>query len=148
MISARHAWLSLGLILAGGAAHAGPTLPPDPPREYLWDDWPTVARSKDGDCTLTITSNGNFMIFRATGFEPGEGFRVGVTNATMKPIDTWARADSQGGWEIYYAPKLWSNVDSSIRTKIPSGTVNVNLSASSCRLSASVPWQRAIRVIR
>lgn len=126
---------------------ARPALPSDPPRRYIWDSWPVLAESRDGQCRLSIVGNGKIMVIRASGFAPGDTARLGVTNATMKPINSVVRADQNGNWGTPYLPLLWTNADGTIREPISSGTVSVNLVSEDCSLIASAPWQRTVRVI-
>lgn len=111
------------------------------------DTWPVLSQSRDADCSLEIVGQGKIMVIRASGLAPGQQARLGITNAAMKPIDWTVRADQAGNWSLVYLPFLWSNGDGTARSDSSGGIVGVTLAASQCRMSASAPWTREIRVI-
>lgn len=104
----------------------------------ITDSWPLLDNSRDGDCELTIIGNGKTMLIAATGLLPGERARFRLDNAGMKPIDWRVLANRNGVWSQYYIPFLWQH---------QGGTVSVALDGATCRLSASAPWSREVRVI-
>jgi len=98
-------------------------------------DWPLLAVARDGDCRLEVTGNGQIFLIAATGLLPGEGGRYSVTNGDMKPID-WRIAASQGGrFARFYMPFRWHR---------DGGTLAVAVDTDSCRVSAVLPWRRAV----
>lgn len=96
-------------------------------------DWPVLARASDADCQLTVTGNGRFILVAAEGLEGGSTARYQLRNGDMKPIDWSVRADASGRFARYYIPFRWGQ---------RGGAVQVDVTSTACRLSASVPWQR------
>jgi hypothetical protein len=104
----------------------------------ITDSWPLLGFARDRACELTIIGNGKTMQIAATGLLPGERARFRLSNAGMKPIDWRVLANRNGAWSQHYIPFLWHH---------QGGTVSVSLEGSTCRLTASAPWAREIRVI-
>lgn len=117
------------------------------PSTQLADSWPQLAYASDGACELEIAGNGKFMQIRAAGLGPGEALRFGLTNAAMKPIDRQVRADPVGRWQQIYIPFLWNGAYGPGEDRQSGGIVAVTLESIQCRVTATAPWQRAIRVI-
>lgn len=97
-------------------------------------DWAEVATASDGQCTLTVTGNGQAYRIAVSGLEPGAAGRYFLTNGNMKPIDWTIRADGNGTFARYYMPFRWGE---------RGGTVGVAVDADDCSVSASFPWRRA-----
>lgn len=104
----------------------------------ITDAWPLLGFARDRDCELTISGSGKTMQIAATGLLPGERARFRLANAGMKPLDWRVLANRNGEWSQLYIPFLWGN---------SGGTVSVVLEGSTCRVSASAPWERGHRVI-
>jgi len=135
------------LTMLGAACIGLAVAVPASARHSITDDWPLLARDRQGDCQLDIVGNGRFMQLRAIGLAPGEAARLGVTNAAMKPIDWQVRADGTGAWSLIYLPFLWNNGDGTTRDALGGSTVAVSLTGADCALSAAASWKREIRVI-
>lgn len=110
-----------------GAAHAAIT-----------DSWPLLAFDTESSCELRIAGNGRFVEIGATGLIPGEALHLKLSNGDMKPLVLGGFANSRGEWSKLYVP---------FRFGAEGGTVAVEMTASRCTLSASVPWKREVRTI-
>ena len=102
-------------------------------------DWPEVARTEAGDCTLSVTGNGQFYRIAASGLGAAAPGRFTLANGDMKPLDWTIRATGDGGFARYYLPFRWHR---------DGGDVLVSLQSARCNLSASFAWQRAGVVVR
>jgi hypothetical protein len=149
MIQTRRAALGLCAVLASAQTlAASPTLPAESPRQMIWESWPVLAESRDGDCELEILGNEKFMLLRATGLGSAETGRFQVSNPRMVPVDWRMVSDSKGVFVRAYLPNLWwPRDDLTVRDYQSSGSVTVNISTRSCNLTASAPWKQEIRVI-
>ncbi|GAA4764950.1 hypothetical protein [Novosphingobium ginsenosidimutans] len=113
--------LIIALVLAAPAAAA------------IDDSWPLLVEAGDADCTLTVSGNGRFVLIAAKGLGAGDTARYQLRNGDMTPIDWTVRADASGRFARYYVPFRWGR---------RGGTVQVDVTSESCRLSASFPWER------
>lgn len=120
----------LALCFAAGAAMAV---------EPIDANWPEVARAGDGDCTLSVTGNGQFYRIAASGLGADAPGRLLLANGDMKPLDWTIRASADGGFARYYLPFRWNR-----------GGDDVLLAVASerCDLSATFAWKRADVVVR
>jgi len=113
--------------------------------------WPVVASDRQGDCELSIRSNGKIMWIEVEGLVPGSRAKFGVTNVRMKPIDWNVLADASGTWSTAYLPMLWGEYYgahfATVRQSESTGTVAVKVDAPGCELAVSSGWRREIRVI-
>jgi hypothetical protein len=118
----------LGLALCASAASS----------RTITDSWPQLGFARDGNCELTISGNGKTLMIAASGLLPGERARFRLANAAIKPLDWRVLANRNGNWSQYYVPFQWGQAG---------GNVSVILEGSTCRMSASAPWAREVRVI-
>ena len=95
--------------------------------------WPVLTEASDADCALTITGNGRYVRIAAEGLGEGSAARYQLRNGDMTPIDWSVRADATGRFARYYIPFRWGR---------RGGTVQVEVTSETCRLSASFPWER------
>lgn len=115
--------LALGLV-AGAATAVEP----------IDSGWTEVARSRDGDCRLSVTGNGQFYRIAATGLGANAPGRMVLANGDMNPLDWTVRAADDGGFARYYLPFRWHRTG---------GDVRVSVESARCNLTASIAWQRA-----
>lgn len=101
-------------------------------------DWPVLAFAQDRDCRLEVTGNGQIFLIAASGLGDGAHGRYSVTNGDMQPIDWTITATPGGRIARYYKPFRWHR---------EGGQVSVTVETARCRVSASFPWKRGIRVI-
>jgi hypothetical protein len=118
------------LALAAGTARAA--APAD-------GQWPEVARSTDGECTLSVTGNGQFYRIAASGLGPSADSRFVLSNGDMKPLDWSTRASGEGDFARYYLPFRWHRAGDPIR---------VTVQSERCALSTTFEWSRARGVVR
>lgn len=96
--------------------------------------WALVSRTRDGDCDLTVTGNGQVYLFTVNGMEAGSSARYRVSNGDMKPIDWRVSSDSSGSFSRYYMPFRWHR---------RGGTVTVSVTSEGCAMTSTFQWQRA-----
>lgn len=101
--------------------------------------WPEVARAEDGDCTLSVTGNGQFYRIAASGLGAGASGRLFLSNGDMTPLDRTIRATGNGGFARYYIPFRWNR---------DGGDVLVSVESARCTISTGFAWQRAAVLVR
>ncbi len=101
--------------------------------------WPEVARAEDGDCTLSVTGNGQVYRIAASGLGAGATGRFFLSNGDMKPLDWTIRATGDGGFARYYLPFRWNR---------NGGDVLVSVDSARCNISTGFAWQRVQPVVR
>jgi hypothetical protein len=100
--------------------------------------WSEVARASDGDCELSVTSNGRFYRIAASGLGAGAPGRYFLSNGDMKPLDWSIRAANDGGFARYYLPFRWHR---------DGGDVLVSVQSERCVLAATFAWKRGEVVV-
>lgn len=126
------------VLAASGAAQARPP---------VTANWPLLAFDRQGSCELILRGNGKFMWIEVSGLIPGTRASFALSNGSIKPIAWNVLADSSGSWSTPYLPLLWGEGDGTVRSATNSGTVTARIDAGGCKLNASAPWKREIRVI-
>ena len=101
--------------------------------------WSEVASDRDGECRLTVMSEGRFFRIAASGLGSGEPARFFLSNGDMKPLDWAVRGDGAGEFARYYLPFRWHR---------DGDTVAVSLKSRQCELFATFDWRRTPVVVR
>jgi hypothetical protein len=122
----------IATVLAASAAPLSAAAPADA-------GWSEVARARDGDCRLNVTSEGRFFRIAASGLGSREPARFFLANGDMKPIAWTVRANGRGEFARYYLPFRWHR---------EGDTVAVSLTSEGCELFAAFDWQRTRVVVR
>ena len=126
----RIACATLAFAIAVGSAHAA---------EAVDAGWSEIARDRDGDCRLKVTSEGRFFRIAASGLGAGEPARFFLSNGDMKPIAWTVRADGDGEFARYYLPFRWHRDGDAVAISLESGR---------CELFAAFDWERAQVAVR